>query len=70
MVEMIQTIPNPVIHYKVLAAGRNDPDAALAFAANHMRPSDMLCVGVMTKDDPNQLKADVELFEKHWKEKK
>jgi len=31
MVTLIQGLRKPVIHYKILAAGRNAPDAAFAF---------------------------------------
>ena len=38
MVEVIPTLNRPVIHYKILAAGRHDPREAFRFAARHMRP--------------------------------
>ena len=63
MVQMIQHLSKPVIHYKVLAAGRNDPQDAFAFVAQHMRPQDAVCVGVYTKDDPNMLEEDLRLLE-------
>jgi hypothetical protein len=66
MAETIQGLSRPVIHYKVMAAGRNEPAEAFAFAARTMRPGDGLCVGVFTKDDPDMLEADVRLFERCW----
>jgi hypothetical protein len=63
MVATIQDLRAPVIHYKVLAAGRNDPTAAFAFVAQHLRPQDAVCVGVFTKDNPDMLAEDVQLFE-------
>ena len=65
MTDLIRTLRKPVIHYKILAAGRNDPDEAFAFAAKAMRPGDLVCVGVFPKDDPAMLQKDVELFQKH-----
>ena len=65
MTGLIQGLSRPVIHYKILAAGRNDPEQAFAFCASRMRPQDLACVGVFTGDDPRQLEADVRLFEKH-----
>ena len=53
------------IHYKILAAGRNDPEEAFASCAARMRPQDLACVGVFTGDDPRMLETDVRLFEKH-----
>ena len=63
MVRLIKGLSKPVIHYKVLAAGRNDPQDAFAFVAQHMRPQDAVCVGVYTKDNPNMLEADLRLLE-------
>jgi hypothetical protein len=65
MVKTISTLRRPAIHYKILAAGRNDPDEAFAFAARAMRPGDLVCVGVYLKDDPEMLAKDVALFEKY-----
>jgi len=62
MVNFIATASRPVIHYKVLAAGRNEPEEAFAFAASHMRRNDAVCVGVFRGDDPDMLKKDVALF--------
>jgi len=59
---MIQTLSRPAIHYKVLAAGRNEPAQALRFVANHMRPSDAVCVGIYTQDKPDMLVEDLALF--------
>lgn len=70
MVELIQTLSKPVIHYKVMAAGRNDPEEAFEFCSRAMRPQDMVCVGVFTKDKPGMLEEDAKLFEKHWAARK
>ena len=59
MTDLIQRLSRPVIHYKVLAAGRNDPKAALTFAASKMRSGDAVCVGVYPKDNPDMLAQDI-----------
>jgi hypothetical protein len=64
MIERIKTLSKPVIHYKVLAAGRNDPEEGLFFAAKQMRPGDAVCVGFYTKDDPHMIAQDIALLEK------
>jgi len=64
MTELVQTLSKPVIHYKIMAAGRNDPAEAFAFAAKNMRPSDAVCVGVYTEHNPGMLSEDVGLFER------
>jgi len=65
MTDLIQTLSRPAIHYKILAAGRNDPAEAFAYCAARMRPQDLACVGVFTGDDPRMLETDVRLFERH-----
>lgn len=62
MTELIQTLSRPVIHYKVLAAGRNDPEKAFAYVAKSLRDTDAVCVGVYDKDNPHMLEQDVELL--------
>lgn len=62
MVDVIKTIDKPVIHYKVLAAGRNNPKEAFAFMAKHFREQDAVCVGVNTKENPQMIEEDLELF--------
>lgn len=64
MTGLIQTLKKPAIHYKVLAAGRNDPAEAFAFTASKMRENDAVCVGVFTKDAPGMLREDVELLDR------
>ena len=59
MVQTIQQLQRPAIHYKIMAAGRNDPDEAFAFVAAHMRDSDAVCVGVHTKDNPGMVRENV-----------
>jgi hypothetical protein len=65
MTARVATLSRPAIHYKILAAGRNEPEAAFAYCAAHLRPGDLACVGVFTGDDPKMLEEDVRLFEKH-----
>lgn len=65
MLAVAKTLPKPVIHYKILAAGRNSPEETFAFCGTILRPQDLVCVGVFVKDDPRMLQKDVELFEKY-----
>jgi len=64
MTELIRGLSRPVIHYKVMAAGRNDPAEAIRYVARSLRPGDACCVGVFTRDKPDMLREDVELFER------
>ena len=63
MVNLIQRLTKPVIHYKILAAGRNDPKEALKFTAGYLRNSDAVCIGIYNNDKPDMLEEDVRLFE-------
>ena len=45
-----------------MAAGRNDPQAAFAFAASKMRPDDAVCVGIYDEKQSEILKQDVDLL--------
>ena len=63
MVRVIRHLRKPVVHYKVLAAGRNEPRDAFAFVAEHLRPQDVVCVGVYTRDHPDMLKEDLQLLD-------
>ena len=62
MVDVIRQLRRPVIHYKIFAAGRNNPREAFAFVAQHLRPQDAVCIGVFPKDKPDMLAEDVRLF--------
>jgi hypothetical protein len=62
MVKLIQHLSKPVIHYKVMAAGRNNPKEAFTFVARYLRSQDAVCVGVYTKDHPKMLEENLQLF--------
>ena len=63
MTALIPTLSKPVVHYKIMAAGRNDPRQAFAFAASKMRSNDAVCVGIYQQDAPDMLREDVSLLE-------
>ncbi len=68
MCELIHRMSKPVIHYKVLAAGRNDPKEAIDFVAKQLRPQDAVCIGVYNKDNPGMLEENLHLLEQSLKE--
>jgi hypothetical protein len=61
-VGLVPGLGRPVIHYKVLAAGRTPAPEALSYAAEHMRDGDAVCVGVYTADDPDMLATDIRML--------
>ncbi len=63
MCALIQQLPAPAIHYKVLAAGRHNPREAFEYVAQAYRPGDAVCVGVFTKENPDMVQQDVDLLE-------
>ena len=63
MCALIQQLPAPAIHYKVLAAGRHAPREAFDHVARAYRPGDAVCVGVFTKENPDMVQQDVDLLE-------
>lgn len=63
MCELIQQLPKPAIHYKVLAAGRHKPADAFAYVAEAYRPGDAVCVGIYTGDNVDMIQEDVDLLE-------
>ncbi|MBW7995592.1 MAG: hypothetical protein FVQ81_03250 [Candidatus Glassbacteria bacterium] len=60
---LIQTLPAPAIHYKVMAAGRNDPAEALGYVAGKLRPDDPVCIGVYTADKQNMIAENIDLLD-------
>ncbi|MBN1349410.1 hypothetical protein JXJ21_08375 [candidate division KSB1 bacterium] len=62
MVSLIQHLSKPVIHYKVMAAGRNEPHAALEFVAKHLRAQDAVCIGSFPKNHPDMLLENAKIF--------
>ncbi len=63
MTALIQQLSRPAIHYKVLAAGRNEPAQAFDCVARCMRENDAVCVGIYDEDHPDMLAEDVRLLE-------
>lgn len=65
MLRTIATIEKPVVHFKVFAGGNKPIIPAFEFLGKAMRKNDVVCVGMFTKDDPNMIRKNVALFEKH-----
>lgn len=63
-VAAIRQIDKPVVGYKVLAAGRLEPDQAFAFAFEHIRAKDGVCVGVYPPDKEGMIAQDAGLVRK------
>jgi hypothetical protein len=63
MTGLIATLPKPAIHYKVMAAGRHDPEEAFAYVAQHLRDGDACCVGVYSGDNENMVAENAETLQ-------
>ena len=53
--DTIKKLDKPVVAYKVLAAGRLSPEVAFPYVFKHLKPKDGICVGVFTKNNPNEI---------------
>ncbi len=63
MTAIIGGLSKPVVHYKIMGAGRNDPREAFRLAASKMRPGDAVCVGMYTGDKPGMIAENARLLE-------
>jgi hypothetical protein len=63
--EAIAKIPEPVIAYKVLGAGRYDPRAAFRELARYLQPKDAVVVGIYNEGRPDMVAEDVKLAEEN-----
>ena len=60
-VETIRQISKPVVAYKILAAGRLQPEEGFKFAFSHIAAKDAVCVGMFPKDKPGMVAEDIGL---------
>lgn len=65
MCETLRELPVPAIAYKILAAGRNEPEEAFSYAFGSIREGDAVCVGVFPKDRPDEVHQNAELTRGH-----
>lgn len=63
MTALFPSLRQPVIHYKILAAGRNEPGEAFRYTAARMRANDAVCVGVFPKDKAEMVAEDARLLD-------
>lgn len=64
-VRTIRELEKPTIAFKILAAGRNDPEEAFPFAFSNIKSIDPVCVGVFPKHRPYEIAQDAELTRRH-----
>jgi hypothetical protein len=58
-VECIQRLQKPCIGYKILGAGRIDPAVAFEFAFDHIKPTDVVNVGMHRGDKDDMVEENV-----------
>ncbi len=58
---LLRELERPCIAYKIMAAGRNDPEEAFRFAFAHAKPTDAVMVGVFVKDKKGMVAENVRL---------
>ena len=57
-------LTRPCVAYKVLAAGRNDPEAGFRYAFENLRPADAINVGMYTAEKPAMIQENARLVAK------
>jgi hypothetical protein len=55
MSALVRGVEKPCVAYKIMAAGRNDPEEAFAYAYRRIKPIDTVCVGMFTRDHATQV---------------
>ncbi len=63
MVELIRTVPCPVVHDKVLAGGKKPAREAFECLASRLRPQEIACVGHSMGRNPDRIEQNVCTFE-------
>ena len=63
-IELIQTMPWPVVHYKVFAGGNSPIADGFKVLATSMRERDLVCIGHHLGDNPNMIAENVAAFER------
>ena len=61
--ECIRTIQKPVIAYKVMGAGRIDPRMAFEYTFDHIKPTDVVNVGMHRGDKDDMVEENVSIVE-------
>lgn len=64
-VQTIRELEKPTIAFKILAAGRNDPEEAIPYAFSNIKRGDAVCVGVFPKHRPDEIAQDADLVRRY-----
>jgi len=65
MTALARQLGIPVVGYKIMAAGRNEPEEAFSYAFSRLRPTDAVCVGVFPKHRPDEVRQCAELTRRY-----
>jgi hypothetical protein len=60
-IQCIQRIQKPCIAYKILGSGRLDPWMAFEYAFNHIKPGDVVNVGIFRGDKDDMVEEDASI---------
>ncbi|MCM8810744.1 MAG: hypothetical protein NC917_03750 [Candidatus Omnitrophica bacterium] len=64
MIEVIRKIKKPVIHYKIFAAGRKDPEESINFLSKNAKENDMVCIGIYDEEKRDMIEENIKLMKK------
>lgn len=62
--KIIRDVDKTFLAFKIMAAGRNNPDEAFRYAYENIKPQDAVVIGIFTKYHPNQVKENANLANK------
>ncbi|MCM8785351.1 MAG: hypothetical protein NC899_03790 [Candidatus Omnitrophica bacterium] len=64
MIDVIKKVKKVVIHYKIMAAGRKNPEEAIMFLSKNAREHDMVCIGIYDEEKKRMIEENIELMKK------
>jgi len=63
--KIIREVNKTFLAFKIMAAGRNNPEEAFKYTYENIKPTDSVVIGVFTKYHPDQVKENVNLARKY-----
>jgi hypothetical protein len=64
MINVIKKLKKPVIHYKIMAAGRKKPEEAIFFLSKNAKENDMVCIGIYDEEEKGIIEKNIKLMER------
>jgi hypothetical protein len=62
--KVIQEVNKTFLAFKIMAAGRNEPEEAFRYAYQNIKPKDAVVIGVFSKYHPDQVRENTEFVKR------